>query len=59
MVFAGPKRFEKFLELSDESGKSKRALFSIPFYLYENIAMSVTGYVLARRPGIRYGHYSR
>jgi len=43
MVFAGEKRFSKLLSLSSESGKSKRSMFSIPFFLAEGVAMSVTG----------------
>ncbi|CAD6579969.1 MAG: ATP-dependent DNA helicase II subunit 1 [Cyphobasidiales sp. Tagirdzhanova-0007] len=44
MVFSGELRFDKLLSLSSESGKTKRAMFSIPLFLYEGIAMSVTGY---------------
>lgn len=44
LVFSGPERFEKLLSLSSESGKTKRAQFTIPFYLYEGIALSITGY---------------
>lgn len=43
MVFSGEQRFEKLLSLSSESGKTKRAMFTIPFFLYEGIAMSITG----------------
>ena len=43
MVFSGELRFDKLLSLSSESGKTKRAMFSIPLFLYEGIAMSVTG----------------
>lgn len=44
LVFSGPERFDKLLSLSSESGKTKRAQFTIPFYLFEGIALSVTGY---------------
>lgn len=44
LVFSGSERFEKLLSLSSESGKTKRAQFTIPFYLWEGIAMSITGY---------------
>lgn len=44
LVFSGPKRFDRLLSLSSESGKTKRAQFSVPFFLWEGIAMSVTGY---------------
>lgn len=44
LVFSGPDRFERLLSLSAEVGKTKRAQFSVPFYLWEGIAMSVTGY---------------
>ena len=44
MIFSGSERFVKLLALSSESGRTKRAQFSIPFYLYEGLAMSVTAY---------------
>lgn len=44
LVFSGPERFDKLLSLSSESGKTKRAQFTIPFYLFEGIALSITGY---------------
>lgn len=44
LVFSGPDRFDKLLSLSSESGKTKRAQFSVPFYLWEGIALSITGY---------------
>ena len=43
MVFSGEERFTKLLALSSESGKTKRAMFSVPFFLYDGLAMSVTG----------------
>jgi len=45
MVFSGESRFDRLLSLSSEAGKQKRALFSIPFFLHEDVAMSVTGCV--------------
>jgi hypothetical protein len=44
LVFSGPTRFERLLSLSSESGKTKRAQFNIPFFLWEGIALSITGY---------------
>lgn len=44
LVFSGPERFQKLLSLSSEAGKTRRAQFSVPFFVYEGIAMSVTGY---------------
>lgn len=43
MVFSGEKRFDRLLSLSSEAGKTKRAMFTIPLYLYDGIALGVTG----------------
>lgn len=44
MVFSGETRFDALLSLSSEAGKTKRAQFTIPLYLYDGIALGVTGY---------------
>ena len=44
MVFSGANRFDKLLSLSSEAGKTRRAQFQIPMFLFNGIAMSVTGY---------------